>query len=79
MVVGDSTSDILDGHAAEALTVAVLTGARTPEARELLAQSNPDFTIEDMTKLPALLADIDSLVTIQRLQFTERRKAERLL
>ncbi len=32
-----------------------------------------------MTKLPALLADIDSLVTIQRLQFTERRKAERLL
>jgi len=79
MVVGDSTSDILGGHAAGALTVAVLTGARTPEARELLAQSNPDVTIEDMTKLPALLADIDSLVTIKRLQFTERRKAERLL
>src|SRR5437660_10540335 len=32
-----------------------------------------------MTKLPELLADIDSVATIQRLQFTEREKAERLL
>ncbi len=79
IIVGDSTSDILSGRAAGALTIAVLTGARTPEARELLAQSKPDFTIEDMTKLPALLADIDSLTTIQKLQFTEREKAERLL
>ena len=79
IVVGDSTSDILSGRAAGALTIAVLTGARTPEARDLLAQSKPDFTIEDMTKLPALLADIDSLATIQKLQFTEREKAERLL
>ncbi len=79
IIVGDSTSDILSGRAAGALTIAVLTGARTPEARELLAQSKPDFTIEDMTKLPALLADIDSLATIQKLQFSEREKAERLL
>ena len=79
VVVGDSTSDILGGRAAGALTVAVLTGARTPEARELLAQSKPDFTIEDITKLPALLASMDSLATIQRLQFSEREKAERLL
>ena len=79
VVVGDSTSDILGGRAAGALTVAVLTGARTPEARQLLEQSGPDFIIDDMTKLPELLSDIDSLATIQRLQFTEREKAERLL
>ncbi len=79
IVVGDSTSDMLGGRAAGALTVAVLTGARTAEARELLARSKPDFTIEDVTKLPELLQEIDSLVTIQRLQFTERAKAERLL
>lgn len=79
IVVGDSTSDMLGGRAAGALTVAVLTGARTAEARELLARSKPDFTIEDVTKLPQLLQEIDSLATIQRLQFTERAKAERLL
>jgi phosphoglycolate phosphatase-like HAD superfamily hydrolase len=79
IVVGDSTSDILGGRAAGALTVAVLTGARTAEAHELLARSRPDFTIEDMTGLPALLDDLDDLATIQRLQFTERAKAERLL
>ena len=79
VVVGDSTGDILGGRAAGALTVAVLTGARTQEARMLLAQSNPDFTINDVTELPALLAHIDSLATIQHLQFSEREKAERLL
>jgi len=79
VVVGDSTSDILSGRSAGALTTAVMTGARTPEARELLAQSNPDFTVEDMTMVPALLAHLDSLATIQRLQLTEREKAERLL
>jgi phosphoglycolate phosphatase-like HAD superfamily hydrolase len=79
VVVGDSTSDILGGHAAGALTVAVLTGARTAEARAMLAQSGPDFTINDITELPTLLAHIDSLATIQRLQFSEREKAERLL
>ena len=79
VVVGDSTSDILGGRASGALTVAVLTGAWTPEALQLLEQSGPDFIIQDMTKLPELLADIDSLATIQRLQFTEREKAERLL
>ncbi len=79
LVVGDSTSDILSGRAAGAFTVAVMTGARTAEARDLLARSKPDFSIEDMTKLPALLADLDSLATIQHLQFTEREKAERLL
>ncbi len=79
VVVGDSTSDILGGRAAGALTMAVLTGARTAEARTLLAQSSPDFTIDDITELPTLLAHIDSLATIQRLQFSEREKAERLL
>ncbi len=79
VVVGDSTSDILGGQAAGALTVAVLTGARTAEARTLLAQSGPDFTIHDITDLPALLEHIDSLTTIQRLQFSEREKAELLL
>ncbi|HEV2583087.1 MAG TPA: HAD hydrolase-like protein [Ktedonobacteraceae bacterium] len=79
VVVGDSTSDVLGGRAAGAITVAVLTGARTVEARERLAQSGPDFTIGNITELPGLLADIDSLATIQRLQFLEREKAERLL
>ncbi len=79
VIVGDSTSDILSGRAAGAITVAVMTGARTPEARRLLAQSNPDFTIEDMTKLPDLLEHLDSLATIQHMQFTEQEKAERLL
>ncbi len=79
LVVGDSTSDILSGRAAGAFTVAVMTGARTAEARDLLARSKPDFSIEDMTKLPALLAHLDSLATIQHLQFAEREKAERLL
>src|SRR6266513_317834 len=79
VVVGDSTSDILGGRAAGAITVAVMTGARTFEARTLLAQSNPDFTIEDVTKLPDLLEHLDSLVTIQHMQFQEREKAELLL
>ncbi len=79
IVVGDSTSDILGGEAAGALTVAVLTGARSSEARELLLKSRPDFVIEDMTKLPALLAQLDSLDLIQQLQFTRRETAEKLL
>ena len=79
IVIGDSTSDILGGRAARAVTVAVLTGTRTDEARQLLASSQPDFTIDDITHLPALLSHIDSLLTIQQLQFQEREKAERLL
>jgi len=79
IVVGDTPSDVIGGHAAGALVVAVLTGARTPEARMLLAQSGPDFAIEDITKLPELLVHIDSLAAIQHLQFTQRAQAELLL
>lgn len=79
IAVGDSTSDILGGQAAGALTVAVLTGARSPEARELLLKSQPDFVIEDMTKLPELLEGIENLATIQKLQFERREVAEKLL
>jgi phosphoglycolate phosphatase-like HAD superfamily hydrolase len=79
VVVGDSTSDILGGRAAGAITIAVMTGARTTEARALLARSNPDFTIADMTGLPELLKRLDGLATIQQMQFAEREKAERLL
>ena len=79
IAVGDSTSDILSGQAAGALTVAVLSGARSPEARELLLKSRPDFVIEDMTKLPALLTQLESLELIQQLQFTRRTTAEKLL
>ena len=79
IVVGDSTSDILGGRAAGAITIAVLTGARTSEARVLLEQSEPDFTIEDMTHLPELLSAMDSLMTIQHLQFIDLAKAQRLL
>ncbi|HEU0002878.1 MAG TPA: HAD hydrolase-like protein, partial [Ktedonobacteraceae bacterium] len=79
IVIGDSTSDILGGRATGALTVAVLTGTRTAEACDLLAQSQPDFTIDDITRLPELLFHLDSLSTIQHMQFQEREKAERLL
>lgn len=79
IAVGDSTSDILSARAAGALTVAVLTGASTPEARELFLKSQPDFVIEDMTRLPALLDDIENLATIQKLQFERREVAEKLL
>ena len=72
IVVGDSTSDMLGGRAAGALTVAVLTGTRTAEARHLLAQSQPDFTIDDITRLPELLSHMDSLLTIQHMQFQDR-------
>ncbi len=79
IVVGDTPSDIRGGHAAKAITIAVLTGAKTAQARTILEQSMPDFLIEDVTKLPALVKQLDSLATIQRLQFTQREKAERLL
>lgn len=59
IAVGDSTSDILSGRGAGALTVAVLTGARTLEARKRLLESQPDFVIDDMTQLPKLLARIE--------------------
>lgn len=55
IAVGDAPSDILAGRAAGALTVAVLTGANTTEARWLLEQSHPDFMLHDMTELPRLL------------------------
>ena len=79
IIVGDTPSDIKGGHAAGALTIAVLTGAKTPQARTILEQSNPDFLIADVTKIPALIHQIDSLATIQKLQFNDREKAERLL
>lgn len=79
IAVGDSTSDILSGNAAGGLTVAVLTGARSPEARELLLKSQPDFVIEDITKLPALLFQLDNLTLIQQLQFKQLATAEKLL
>lgn len=60
IAVGDSTSDILSGRAAGAWTVAVLTGAPTPEARQLLLKSHPDFVISDMTTLPELLIQIEN-------------------
>ena len=79
IVVGDTPSDVNGGHAAGAIVVAVKTGARTAQALTLLEQSEPDFLIENVTKLPTLLETMDSLATIQKLQFTEREKAERLL
>ncbi len=79
VIVGDTPSDITGGRAAGALTIAVLTGSRTPEARVMLEQSQPDFIVDDMTHVPALLAHIDDLITIQRLQFSDLAKAELLL
>ena len=79
IVIGDMPSDIYGGRAAGAITIAVLTGARTTEARALLEQSQPDFIVEDVTNVPVLLTHIDNLATIQHLQFSEREKAEQLL
>ncbi len=79
VIVGDTPSDVAGGRAAGALTIAVLTGSRTSEARSLLEQSRPDFIVADVTHVPALLARIDDLITIQRLQFSDLAKAELLL
>ncbi len=79
IVVGDTPGDVLGAHAANALVIAVLTGATTPEARSLLEQSQPDFLIEDVTFLIALLEQIEDLGTIQRMQFQEKARAELLL
>ena len=79
VVVGDTPSDVGGGRAAGAITVAVLTGARTAQARTMLERAQPDFTVENVTKVPALLAQIDDLATIQRMQFSQRHKAELLL
>ncbi|GAC1615650.1 MAG: hypothetical protein NVS4B9_04980 [Ktedonobacteraceae bacterium] len=79
IVVGDTPSDIRGGKAAGAITIAVLTGARSEQARTMLERSQPDFIIEDVTKVPALMAQLDDLATIQRMQFSERQKAELLL
>ena len=64
IVVGDTTSDVLGGRAAGAIVVAVLTGARTEEARRLLEQSKPDFFVPDVTHIPDLLRSLDDLATI---------------
>ncbi|GCE12717.1 HAD family hydrolase [Tengunoibacter tsumagoiensis] len=79
VVIGDTPSDVRGGKAAGAITVAVLTGALTAEARRILLQTEPDFIVDDVTKVPALLAYIDNLETIQHLQFNERARAELLL
>lgn len=79
VVVGDTTSDVLGAHAANALMVAVLTGALTQEARSLLEQSGPDFMVDDITHVPTLLFSFNDLATIQRLQFTQLAQAELLL
>ena len=79
IIVGDTPSDVRGGRAANAITIAVLTGARTAEARMMLERSQPDFLVEDITHVPALLDQIDDLGTIQRLQFTQRKLAELLL
>ncbi|HEY7415532.1 MAG TPA: HAD family hydrolase, partial [Ktedonobacteraceae bacterium] len=79
IVVGDTPSDVLGAHAANALVVAVLTGAITPEARSLLERSQPDFLIEDVTSLVKLLEQIEDLGMIQRMQFQEKARAELLL
>jgi phosphoglycolate phosphatase-like HAD superfamily hydrolase len=74
IVIGDSASDIIGGRDAGAITVSVQTGVGSSEA-----QNQADFGVEDVTKLPGLVWFIDSLETIQRLQFSQREKAERLL
>ncbi|MBX5448470.1 HAD hydrolase-like protein [Thermogemmatispora sp.] len=79
IVVGDSSGDILGGRAAGALTVATLSGARSQEARQRLLACAPDFVIDDVCRLPSLLAEVERLESIQRLQFEDRAKAERLL
>ncbi len=79
IIVGDTPSDVAGGRAAGALTIAVLSGSQTPEARKLLEQSKPDFLVDDIMHVPALLEYIDDLITIQRMQFSNLAKAELLL
>lgn len=79
IVVGDTPSDVRGAEAANAISIAVYSGVRTEEARALLEQSQPDFLLKDITRVPELVAQFDDLGTIQRLQFTEKAKAELLL
>lgn len=79
VVVGDSTSDVHGARAANALMIAVRTGALTAEARKLLEESQPDYLVDDITSIPDLLARLDDLLYIQKLQFQERAKAELLV
>ncbi|GHO42868.1 HAD family hydrolase [Ktedonospora formicarum] len=79
IVVGDTTSDVRGARAGEALCIAVRTGARTEEARILLERSGPDFLVDNVTYVPTQVLELDDLATIQRLQFSERAKAETLL
>jgi HAD superfamily hydrolase (TIGR01509 family) len=53
VIVGDSVVDVQAGKAADAKTVAVVSGLYT---REELALANPDFIIESLAELSALLA-----------------------
>ena len=79
VVVGDTTSDVRGAHAANALVIAVLTGAQTEMARKMLEESGPDFLVADVTKVPEVLARSDELTTIQQMQFHDLPKAELLL
>jgi phosphoglycolate phosphatase-like HAD superfamily hydrolase len=76
VVVGDTTSDVVSAHAANALVIAVRAGESTLEAQMLLEQNHPDVLIDDLTNVADTLAWLDDLETIQKLQFTQRDLAE---
>ena len=59
LFVGDSPHDMASGRAAGVVTVAALWG---PFTREMLAPTAPDFHIERITDLPALLQRLEGRV-----------------
>jgi len=59
VVVGDSPRDVEAGRAAQAKTVAVLTG---PFSRSTLKRASPDFIIERISSLPSILSHLTKSV-----------------
>jgi pyrophosphatase PpaX len=63
LFVGDSPHDMASGRAAGVVTVAALWG---PFTREMLAPTAPDYHIERITELPALVAGIEARRSVGR-------------
>ncbi len=53
--VGDTTYDILAAKAAGVISIAVLNDGKAYHSREQLESANPDFILEDISELEAIL------------------------
>ncbi|MGH7633503.1 MAG: HAD family hydrolase, partial [Gemmatimonadaceae bacterium] len=58
LFLGDSPHDIAAGNAAGVTSVAALWG---PFSRTVLAEASPDYFLEHIRELPALVSRLDAL------------------